>query len=222
MIWLTLSLQCLYFNLLSLLLFVCLFCVVHSALLALKYPRFSVLCSFKVKVFFFFLPLNKIGKRAFLCQPQTSIDVTKLLNIFTPIFHGYSIREDPQFLHRKCCRFSSSHPYNTELGRQIITCLHNSQSFPFYGNDCYALESPISYYCKKHLLKYNVLFICFFVNCFMYVCLRSRSLCRQTIGKGGTVAAYVAETGQRLFVKDILGVNCGQPLILLLRVFLLS
>lgn len=54
----------------------------------------------------------------------------------------------------------------------------------------------------------------------MYVCLRSRSLCRQTIGKGGTVAAYVAETGQRLFVKDILGVNCGQPLILLLRVFL--
>lgn len=34
---------------------------------------------------------------------------------------------------------------------------------------------------------------------------RSRSLCRQTIGKGGTVAAYVAETGQRLFVKDILG-----------------
>ena len=55
-----------------------------------------------------------------------------------------------------------------------------------------------------------------------YVCRRSRSLCRQTIGKGGTVAAYVAETGQRLFVKDILGVNCGQPLILLLRVFLLS
>ena len=202
-------------------LFVCLFCVLHSALLALKYPRFSVLCSFKLSLFFF-LPLNKIGKRAFLCQPQTSIDVTKLLNIFTPIFHGYSIREDPQFLHRKCCRFSSSHPYNTELGRQIITCLHNSQSFPFYGNDCYALESPISYNCKKHLLKYNVLFICFFVNCFMYVCLRSRSLCRQTIGKGGTVAAYVAETGQRLFVKDILGVNCGQPLILLLRVFLLS
>ena len=176
----------------------------------------------KSKSFFFFLPLNKIGKRAFLCQPQTSIDVTKLLNIFTPIFHGYSIREEPQFLHRKCCRFSSSHPYNTELGRQIITCLHNSQSFPCYGNDCYALESPISYNCKKHLLKYNVLFICFFVNCFMYVCLRSRSLCRQTIGKGGTVAAYVAETGQRLFVKDILGVNCGQPLILLLRVSLLS
>lgn len=28
------------------------------------------------------------------------------------------------------------------------------------------------------------------------------------------MAAYVAETGQRLFVKDILGVNCGQPLIL--------
>ena len=182
------------------------------------------LTSFKIPAIqcLFFLPLNKIGKRAFLCQPQTSIDVTKLLNIFTPIFHGYSIREDPQFPHRKCCKFSSSHPYNTELGRQIITCLHNSQSFPFYGNDCYALESPISYNCKKHLLKYNVLFICFFVNCFMYVCLRSRSLCRQTIGKGGTVAAYVAETGQRLFVKDILGVNCGQPLILLLRVFLLS
>ena len=35
---------------------------------------------------------------------------------------------------------------------------------------------------------------------------RSRSLCRQTIGYGGTVAAYVAETGQRLFVRDILGV----------------
>jgi len=34
---------------------------------------------------------------------------------------------------------------------------------------------------------------------------RSRSLCRQTIGTGGTVAAYVAETGERLFVKDILG-----------------
>ncbi|XP_020627425.1 cAMP and cAMP-inhibited cGMP 3',5'-cyclic phosphodiesterase 10A-like [Orbicella faveolata] len=34
---------------------------------------------------------------------------------------------------------------------------------------------------------------------------RSRSLCRQTIGYGGTVAAYVAETGERLFVKDILG-----------------
>ena len=64
------------------------------------------------------------------------------------------------------------------------------------------------------MLKYNVLFICFFVNCYMQcVCLRSRSLCRQTIGKGGTVAAYVAETGQRLFVKDILGVNCAQPLI---------
>ena len=27
------------------------------------------------------------------------------------------------------------------------------------------------------------------------------------------MASYVAETGQRLFVKDILGVNCGQPLI---------
>ena len=26
------------------------------------------------------------------------------------------------------------------------------------------------------------------------------------------MAAYVAETGQRLFVKDILGVNCAQPL----------
>ena len=64
-------------------LFVCLFFVLHSALLDLKYPRFSVLCSFKLKVFF--LPLNKIGKRAFLCQPQTSIDVTKLLNMFTPI-----------------------------------------------------------------------------------------------------------------------------------------
>ena len=35
---------------------------------------------------------------------------------------------------------------------------------------------------------------------------RSRSLCRQTIGTGGTVAAYVAATGERLFVKDILGV----------------
>ena len=35
---------------------------------------------------------------------------------------------------------------------------------------------------------------------------RSRSLCRQTIGYGGTVAAYVAETGERLFVRDILGV----------------
>lgn len=35
------------------------------------------------------------------------------------------------------------------------------------------------------------------------------------------MAAYVAETGQRLFVKDILGVNCGQPSILLLCVFLL-
>lgn len=34
---------------------------------------------------------------------------------------------------------------------------------------------------------------------------RSRSLCRQTIEGGGTVAAYVAETGERLFVKDILG-----------------
>ena len=36
---------------------------------------------------------------------------------------------------------------------------------------------------------------------------RSRSLCRQKIGCGGTIAAYVAETGQRLYVKDILGVN---------------
>ena len=62
---------------------VCLFVCLHSALLALKCPRFSVLCSFKLKGFF--LPLNKIGKRAFLCQPQTSIDVTKLLNIFRPI-----------------------------------------------------------------------------------------------------------------------------------------
>lgn len=34
---------------------------------------------------------------------------------------------------------------------------------------------------------------------------RSRSLCRQKIGCGGTIAAYVAETGQRLYVKDILG-----------------
>lgn len=34
---------------------------------------------------------------------------------------------------------------------------------------------------------------------------RSRSLCRQAIGYGGTVAAYVAETGERIFVKDILG-----------------
>lgn len=34
---------------------------------------------------------------------------------------------------------------------------------------------------------------------------RSRSLCRQTIGHGGTVAAYVADTGERLFVRDILG-----------------
>ncbi|KAL9969158.1 hypothetical protein ACROYT_G021335 [Oculina patagonica] len=36
-------------------------------------------------------------------------------------------------------------------------------------------------------------------------CEVSRSLCRQTIGYGGTVVAYVAETGERLFVKDILG-----------------
>ena len=41
-----------------------------------------VSCSFKLKVY---LPLNKIGKRAFLCQPHTSIDVTKLLNIITLI-----------------------------------------------------------------------------------------------------------------------------------------
>lgn len=34
---------------------------------------------------------------------------------------------------------------------------------------------------------------------------RSRSLCRQAIEGGETVAAYVAETGERIFVKDILG-----------------
>ncbi|XP_048577494.1 cAMP and cAMP-inhibited cGMP 3',5'-cyclic phosphodiesterase 10A isoform X2 [Nematostella vectensis] len=34
---------------------------------------------------------------------------------------------------------------------------------------------------------------------------RTRSLGRQPIGKGGTVAAHVAETGERLFIKDILG-----------------
>ncbi|KAK3748923.1 hypothetical protein QZH41_019879, partial [Actinostola sp. cb2023] len=34
---------------------------------------------------------------------------------------------------------------------------------------------------------------------------RCRTLCRQAIGKGATVSAYVAESGENVFVKDILG-----------------
>lgn len=63
---------------------VCLF-VFCLALCLTSFKMPAIQCLMFVQTQSFFLPLNKIGKHAFLCQPQTSIDVTKLLNIFTLI-----------------------------------------------------------------------------------------------------------------------------------------
>ena len=64
---------------------VCLFVFFCLALCLTNFKMPAIQCLMFVQTQSFFFAVKQIGKRAFLYQPQTSIDVTKLLNIFTPI-----------------------------------------------------------------------------------------------------------------------------------------